>query len=165
MLGGREMRYTPPISDDKWDSWEPLVAGLPLFLWLILFQYGLLNILFLFELAKRVKEFLEAPPLPPSSTTSAAFSAAAWAVVCGQSVWFWLRALKAKRSAIAFWGFMSIMLSVVGAVLLRLLLTPPVEKPIPHWPFVVLAAAASLAALEAVYLFRLRAKLKRLGLP
>jgi hypothetical protein len=159
------MGHIRPISDDKWESWEPLVAGLPLFLRLILLQYGVLILVFGLLQAASAKQFLEAPPQIPSEGLLGVFRGLVLVWVLGWIVWDWLQCFRAKRSAIANLGIFSVMLSVGSVVLLLLLLPAPVKKPFPHWPFVVLAAAASLGALEAVYLFRLRAKLKRLGLP
>jgi uncharacterized membrane protein HdeD (DUF308 family) len=74
-------------------------------------------------------------------------------------VWFWLAAHKAKRWAIGVLGILSF---VIGCFCLALLLLWPDEEPT---DMVVFGVAGPLAVLEGVYLFRLRARLIRLGLP
>jgi hypothetical protein len=159
------MRYTPPISDDKWDSWEPLVGGLPFFLRLILLQYAFAIVASTFLLLGCLKWFLGGRPGPPSSGTVRAVIVSSGVAVYGLLVWSWREAYEAKKWAIGFLGILSFVLTLVSVALL---LTLPAQVTTDAGVIPValpMAVVAPLAAVEGVYLFRLRAKLKRLGLP
>jgi hypothetical protein len=150
------MGHVRPISDDKWDSWEPLVAGLPLFLRLILFQDALV-VLFLPLLL--VGCFIRREP--PESAASMEMAAVVlkscgWLLYC-LLVLSWLEAYKAKRWALLSLGLMS-MAASIGFAVLAFLSSNDVHA-------VVFLPVAALAAVEGAYLLRLRAKLVRLGLP
>jgi len=149
------MALVRPISDDEWDSWEPLVGGLPLFLRLILFQYGVLIVVSLFlgsaGLVMRFKD------QPLSAGSPKAVGVAAGVLLAGLWVWVtwsWLQAYEAKRWAVASLGIASVVLAVVW-------LAAPTDV-VRGWPDLALAA---FLVLEGVYLFRLQVKLKRLRAP
>lgn len=151
------MGHARPISDDKWDSWEPLVAGLPLFLRLILLQDGLVVVALAFLLPGCMKMRLEGHPEAVSSRALEAVFILSTLALYGLLVCSWLEAYKAKRWALLSLGLMSIAISI-GFSVLGFLSSDDVDA-------VVLLPVAALAAVEGVYLLRLRARLARLGLP
>ena len=53
------MSHKGPITDEQWDSWEPLVAGLPLCLRIIVFHH----LVFAFLALAFVAGLLLVPPL------------------------------------------------------------------------------------------------------
>jgi len=159
------MAHIRPISDDRWDSWEPLVAGLPLCLRLILLQYALGIVASTFLLLGCLRWFLEGRPGPLSSGALRAVIVSSAFAVYALLVWFWLGAYKAKRWAVGFLGICSFVITVACLVLL---LTIPAHVRTDFGVFRVdlpLEALGVVSAIEGVYLLRLRARLIRLGLP
>jgi len=154
-----------PINDDTWDSWEPLVAGLPLFLRLILLQYAFAIVAATFLLLGCLKWVLEGRPGPPSSGALRTAIISSGFAVFGLMVWSWLEAYKAKRWAVGFLGICSYAITIACLVLL---LTIPSYVRTDFGVFRVdlpLEVLGAVSAIEGVYLFGLRARLIRLGLP
>ena len=146
------MVYAGPIGEDEWDSGEPLVGGLPLFLRLILFQYGVLIVVSFFVVSAGLVMLFKDRPLSVGFSKAMAVAPAlpvfgVWVWV----IWSWLKAYQAKRWAVASLGIASVVLAVAW-------LAVPTDV-VRGWPDLALAA---LLVLEGVYLLRLQVKLKRL---
>jgi len=161
------MSYTPPISDDKWDSWEPLVAGVPFFLRLIMLQYAIvLPIVLAVGFGAYAAVWSRSFPVEPVSFKAIhAVLIASGLALFGVLLCCLEQAGKAKRWAVGLLGICSYGTTIACLVLL---LTIPAYVRTSFGVFQVdlpLEVCSALTAIGGIYLFRLRARLKRLGLP
>ena len=146
------MALVGPISDDEWDSWEPLIAGLPMCLRIIVFHQFLLAMLAPF--------FIWPSVLAPLLGTWDVLTLFSLVVV---SVWYFVSVLGACR--LSRWALISLALINLffsvwwfGGLLLGSLEFGELAEPAVILVVVLLGA---ISLVEGFYLLRLEAWVRK----